>query len=167
MSECLAQQRPWVSWMAHLQIVARLFPRSQRRGCASAILTQSRRRVDDASIHHSDRDRLWIGSHLGGSGAARGVTRPTQDRRRRARQHNSGGGVTGRPAKRRPHRMDVLSAVRITPIPKGPDIPRDQRDYLLPADGWGWRKAMAPIDYFMSIFCGMCIGLAGWAFVCH
>ena len=65
-----------VEWQ--LQIVARLFPRSQRHGRAVAILTQSRRRAHDACIHHCDRDRLWIGSHLGGPGAARGLKRMPQ-----------------------------------------------------------------------------------------
>ena len=52
--------------------------RSQRHGRAVAILTQSRRRAHDACIHHCDRDRLGVGSHLGGPGAAGGVTHPVQ-----------------------------------------------------------------------------------------
>jgi hypothetical protein len=85
MSECPAQQRPQASRMAQLKIVARLFPRSQHRGRAGAILTQSRRRAHDACIHHCDRDRARVGSHMGGPGAACGVTRPTRVRRRARR----------------------------------------------------------------------------------
>ena len=50
-------------------------------------------------------------------------------------------------------------------IPEWPPNPPDRRAYLLTPDGLGLEEAMAPIDYFMSIFCGMCIGLAGWAIV--
>ena len=55
------------------KIIARLFPSSQRHGRPVAILTQSRRRADDASIHHCGRDRRWVGSSLGGAAAACGL----------------------------------------------------------------------------------------------
>ena len=58
-----------------------------------------------------------------------------------------------------------LIGLRKDELPARAVIPDGPRIICAPAPMMGGETAMSPIDYFMAIFAGVCIGVAGAAYV--